>query len=151
MPYAVFMQSLTNLFKSKWFWYAVFAVVVYYVVRRNWYNIQQWSAPTFVEPTKDPSGNTVRITTARQKELRRIASDLFLEIHNWQGFTNYSSLEAANATTDTELKYVAVYYESVLNKANKGASLYEDLNGKWLPFTQLDNQILLRLAQMGLL
>jgi hypothetical protein len=151
MPYSAIMLAITNLLKNKWFWYAVFAAIIFYVIRRNWYNIQQFSAPSFVEPTKDDKGNTITITAERQKSLRKIASDLYLDIYGWNGWDNYDSLEKANACTDAELKYVAQYYASVLNKANKGESLYNDLNGEVMPFTQLDNKVTLRLAQMGLL
>lgn len=150
---AVF-KFLAALLKNKWFWFAVIAVIIYLVIRKNWANLLTWSAPSYVEPDTDANGNKIPISAERAKVLRGLANSLQSELHSWHGIGWYQSgldlLANANNCTDKELKYLADFYEKVVNKVER-TSLHEDLSSAFLPNTDLDNKLIARLQQMGLI
>lgn len=145
----VALQTLADIIKSKWFWLAVFVVILFCVLRKNWANFVSWSAPSFVEPTVDANGNAIKITKERYVRLRWVANEMYLKINSWIGWTDYKALQELALTTDEELKYVAKFYKDVINKID-GTSLYEDLDNEILPARSEDEEILARLLKMGL-
>lgn len=137
-----------QLLRNKFFWYAIIAVVFYVVIKRNYYKLQEWTAPSWTEPTTNGTGQVITISAQRLFRLRELAGLLKLNIYSYYGFTATDVLQEVSYLTDTELKYVARYYKEVLLK-NK-TTLYADLDDEILPGTDADDRILNRLTQMGL-
>ncbi len=91
---------------------------------------------------------------ARQAELEKFARDTYAALNSTLFFGGVTAtgrefqLELLNALNDTELKYVATFYEHNVNE--NGTSLRQDIDDEVMPATDIDERLIARLVQMAL-
>ena len=93
-------------------------------------------------------------SAARQAELEKFARDTYAALNSTLFLGGVTAtgreiqLELLNALNDTELKYVAMFYEHNVN--TDGTSLRQDIDDEVMPATDIDERLVARLVQLAL-
>lgn len=148
------LTILKKALSSRWFWYAVAAILVLLLLRKYWPRIKGYFARDFGNYTEGflppgstgtgpaPAGNDP--VSARQEELRAIARSTYEAIQG-AGFQT-EAIEALSLLNDTELRYVAEFYRDALTR---GTSLSEDIDNEWMWDTDVDDTVIARLRTLS--
>ncbi|MFA5408075.1 MAG: hypothetical protein WC343_04810 [Bacilli bacterium] len=132
------------MLKNKWFWYAVIAIIVLIILKRNMYVIKQWLRGRDVSDTNSLEGN---LDTVRKESLKGMANAMWEDMDGLNLSGHDTALwNSVYATTDTELIYLAKYYKRYVRN---GVSLYEDIGDELMPGTDIDEKIRTRLSKVG--
>lgn len=143
------ISGIGQLLKSKYFWWAVVALLVYIVIRRNYYKLQDLLAPSYVETTKDTNGHVVPISQVRKSRLVYLAREIYRQVTSFGPWDNFTVVDELSIATDAELVWAAGFYKEVL--AKNQATLYDGLSNQFSLYgINSDNIIEVRLKQMGL-
>ena len=139
---------LLTLFKSKWFWIGLAALIALIILNRQWDNIK--SGLKRLTQRKDIVRTEEEIAAGdiseeRKRELEDFAQELYAEIQGASAGTGlYSKLLTF---TDLEVEYLSKYYRKHISG---GVYLYEDVDEEWFsPFTNIDGRVMARLAKVG--
>jgi hypothetical protein len=132
-------EFLLKLFKSKWFWIGLVLVIVAFLIWRNWDKIKS----RFGRVRGDFQAGG--ISDQRKGELEKLAEELHRENTDNKGdFVATCKLKNLN---DTEIDYVARYYEDAITR---GSSLYEHTDDRWGAMTDCDEDLMSILSRLGL-
>jgi len=130
-------------------------VVALVLIFLLWRNGRRW----WVQLTRTDAGNysgqtPVESNPDRKAELNQLARDTFTAIHStlflggvtptgreWQ-------LEKLLQLNDTELRYVAQYYQDHVNQ--DGTSLRQDITDEWMPMSDVKPRLIAKLTQLAL-
>lgn len=141
------MKTAVDLLKKPSTWVVIVAIVLAVTV---WRNGRRW----WQQLTRRDQGNyagqpSVPSNPARQGELQQLARDTYTVINSVSNpFERERVLERVVALNDTELRYVAKFYQSSISESAK--SLREDVLSEWMPFTDVDERLVTRLNQLAL-
>ena len=143
-------QIAGKVLSNKYFWMTVGAIILIVVTKKIWNKVSDSFQADFGE-YDDPA-----LQPERKDELEELARDTHTKIYEvefgigslgWGGSAlGEEDLIALDELTDRELKYVAKFYKRALTR---GVSLYKDIHREWLPFTDMDEIVMVRLAQIG--
>ena len=141
----------------------IVALVLIYIIWRNgarwWDEITRRDRgnyegqPSVTGGTPATPGNPAG-SPARQAELEKFARDTYAVLNSTLFLGGVTAtgrefqLELLNALNDTELKYVATFYEHNVN--TEGTSLRQDIEDEIMPATDIDERLIARLVQMAL-
>ena len=128
-----------------------------------WKNGKRW----WEQLTKQDKGHYADLTSfaevqagkeqanaARQAQLEKMAQDTFTALNSTLFLGGVTAtgrefqLELINALNDSELRYVAQFYEH--NASSTGQSLKQDLDDEFMPATDVDERLIARLNQLAL-
>lgn len=141
----------TRILTNKWLFIAIGVIIAILVLRRH--GKRWWTQATRTDRGNYAGQEAVRNNPARQAELDQMARDAQTAMHTvlivggttWTG--REAVLERLLALNDTELRYVAQFYRSINESGN---SLRVDVQGEWMPFTNVDERLVARLNQLAL-
>lgn len=91
---------------------------------------------------------------ARQAQLEKMAQDTYTALNSTLMIGGVTAtgrefqLELINALNDSELRYVAQFYEN--NASSTGQSLKQDIDDEFMPATDVDERLIARLNQLAL-
>jgi len=133
------------ILSSKWTWIIGAVLVAAYVLNKN-------GARWWVSLTRKDKGNyegqeAVQSNPARQAQLEQMAQNAFSAINGIPGFDRDGMLLPLLSLNDTELRYVATFYEH--NVQPDGDSLKEDLQDEWL-LGDTGDKLIAKLTQLAL-
>ena len=134
------MPVITNILKNKWFWIGLIVVIMLWVLWRNWDKIKSRFGRVRGDFQPEP------ITTKRKGDLESLAKSAYDSIYNALGDTG-DTLAQVNALNDTELDYLARYYEDAITRGN---SLHEDVDNEFMPWDDVDESLMGKLNRLGL-
>lgn len=140
------LEILKKIFTNKYFWYAVIAIFLIWLISRYWDKIKTIFQPADIDYEE---GEPKTISKNRQKELKDFASELYEAIYATQnvGVTyRENRFVAANELSDNELRFVSKYYRKSLTK---GAWLYTDIDNEVMPTTSVDENLMAHLSKIG--
>ncbi|MBS1939746.1 MAG: hypothetical protein JST38_02575 [Bacteroidetes bacterium] len=128
-----------------------------------WKNGKRW----WEQLTKQDKGHYADLTSfgevqagneqanqARQAQLEKMAQDTYTALNSTLMIGGVTAtgrefqLELINALNDSELRYVAQFYEH--NASSTGQSLKQDLDDEFMPATDVDERLIARLNQLAL-
>lgn len=128
-----------------------------------WRNGKRW----WQQLTKQDKGHYADLTSfaevqagkeqanaARQAQLEKMAQDTFTALNSTLFLGGVTAtgreyqLELLMALNDSELRYVAQFYEH--NASSTGQSLKQDLDDEFMPATDVDERLIARLNQLAL-
>lgn len=128
-----------------------------------WKNGKRW----WEQLTKQDKGHYADLTSfaevqagkeqanaARQAQLEKMAQDTFTALNSTLFLGGVTAtgreyqLELLMALNDSELRYVAQFYEH--NASSTGQSLKQDLDDEFMPATDVDERLIARLNQLAL-
>lgn len=151
MGWTVALEALTRLFKSKYFWYALAALIILLILKKQWNNLNAGLSRTFVKDKdyeRDTSGSVLPVNETLAKDL---ASKLYTEIHSVGGWfvkdgALYGEILALN---DQDLEYMANYYARYVARGARN-QMYIDIDDEIYGFSSVDEDIMNRLSVLGL-
>jgi len=154
MNWTVILQRLGKILTSKWFWIILGTIILYLILRRNWTRVKLWFkgnlGKDYGNYDLDGDGKKDSLSDDRKYELENLAREIHadLEIGWWKQTPTNHIAEAADSTSDTELKYLANYYKGAVTR---GKSLYEDVDEETFFIYQDDADVRLmeRLSTIG--
>lgn len=138
------MTFFGALVRNKWFWITVAVLVAFLVIRANWARLKHLFKVDRGDYSDPPPGDS------RQGQLEAMAREGYSLMDGW--FNPLGNLgtqhwiERMLALNDTELRYIAEFFPSI----SDGDSLYAWVDDEALPTTDVDQQLMARLAQMAL-
>lgn len=128
-----------------------------------WKNGKRW----WEQLTKQDKGHYADLTSfaevqagkeqanaARQAQLEKMAQDTFTALNSTLFLGGVTAtgreyqLELLMALNDSELRYVAQFYEH--NASSTGQSLRQDIEDEFMPATDVDERLIARLNQLAL-
>lgn len=128
-----------------------------------WKNGKRW----WQQLTKQDKGHYADLTSfaevqagkeqanaARQAQLEKMAQDTFTALNSTLFLGGVTAtgreyqLELLMALNDSELRYVAQFYEH--NASSTGQSLRQDIEDEFMPATDVDERLIARLNQLAL-
>ena len=117
-------------------------MIILIYVNRNW---DRWKSRLGRQYLDDQPGGEAAISSQRRGELEALANDVHTESTSGKGiFTATCKLDNIN---DTELLYMAKYYERALTR---GDSMYKDIDDRWGYVTSCDEKVMAKLSAMGM-
>lgn len=139
-------KFLLKLFSNKWFWIGLGVLILFLIVNAHW---PSWKMKLFGKKlvnnyATDEQGNVISVTQLDKQRLDTMVRDIHTGIYSVWGFPQ-DLLDNMSKLTDQELEYLAKAYKGVFQ-----VSLYKDLDDEWLPGTEVDDDILSRLATLKL-
>ena len=145
------MKTLLNIVKSPWFWAAVILLIVVLFIRAN---ADRWSAAIKRVFAKDNGDYTEGYALAggtedqRKATLKALAQEAYAQLS--AGVVNPMAREAAIAAlfplNDTELRFVATEYKY----QSRDKSLFTAVDDAWMPFSDVDERLMARLANIAM-
>jgi len=131
-----------KVLSDKRFWIGVAILIALLLAKKYWNKL----AGSFQADYGDYDDGALQ--EARKNELEGLANELYTAMHDisFGSALDDDHLLQLDQLTDRELKYVARFYKRAITR---GVSLYQDINNEWMPFTDLDEMIMARLAQIG--
>ena len=147
---AALIEGIGKLFKSKYFWYILIALIILTIVRKQWKNLNSSLGRTFNKDKnyeKDAGGGVIPVREVLMKEL---ASKLQIEINSIGSLFNTDDdliIEISNLN-DQDLEYMAKYYSSTITR-DKRNQMYLDIKNESI-IGDVDELILNRLSALGL-
>ena len=156
MQWAIISDFVLKLLKSKWFWLAIFIIVLFLVIRHNWDKIKITLGFTKPNINADPAqiAEIQQLSTDRKNQLNALSEALYVSFtdNNWlNSALSDSRIDALNnilACSDIETIYIANYYKGVNN-----TSIYNDLSSEttlliWGQFENLSSLLLSKLRRL---
>lgn len=142
----VITKGLSNPKVQKILLVILLILVAMYLLNKGSGKFKQFFQSTF----RGIQGDNVNapITDARKQWLEDLAQALYSEIYDWFGSneTIESILIQMNSLPDSELAYIATYYNGFLSTN----TLYYDIDWEFMPFEDVDDDIMARLSAMNL-
>ena len=137
----------SRLLRNKWFWIILFSIIALIIIRRYWDKMSTKVGSRLGPQHGDWQQGT--ITEGRKAQLQKYAQDVYDVLACWYCLSGgEKQLQKLAYLNDNELEYVARYYEQ--NVSDNKESLYHDIDDEWLGGTDVDESILTRLNQLGL-
>jgi hypothetical protein len=146
-------ETALALFKNKWFWIALAAIIVLILVWKNQNRIKGW----FSQIVKIDGGDytegigdteTVNATPqeveAKKKAIEDLARETYSNI-NGLGFGAVEVFAKILLLNDSELKYLSNFYKTI----SPNESLKDAIDNEVQPFTDQDELIITRLNQIN--
>ena len=155
MPAA--LAILQKIVTSRWFWIAIIAILLFFVIRKNWGVIKRFFQQSDVDKSEgedntipdDIGSKPPGYQYSSKQEIKSLAQDIYTGIYatatEGSGFI-ISKLEEANKLTNNELKYLSEHYRKFVTK---DTWLYSDIDDEWMPFTTIDETMMARLTKVG--
>lgn len=118
------MKTLLLKYRKPLLW-ALLALVVFFIVRRNWWRVKALIAPRLINTE---NGKTT-VTPSREPYLQALANKIHSDIYNTPLSGHSEGIyKEADVLSDVELLYLSRYYKRSLTL---GTSIYEDLSNEW--------------------
>ncbi|WKZ67166.1 MAG: hypothetical protein QY325_04370 [Flavobacteriales bacterium] len=156
---SAFAIILGKLLRNPWFWVAVAVIILLLLARKH---AARWSAALKRAFARDAGDYSVGLTDgagrpvqpmsaeaqARQQEIKDMAQEAYAQMN--AGITDpgarQAALEQLLSLNDTELRLAAREY----NALSRNESLYAAIANEWMPFTEVDEQLMARLARIAM-
>ena len=138
-----------RLLTSRTFWIVVALLILAIIIWRYSDRIITKGASRLGQQTGDWQEGT--ITEGRKAQLQKMANDLYTAIYNTSAVpanARTTLMASAAALNDNELLYLARYYEDNLSE-NKN-SLWFDTDEEWMAGVSADENLMTRLAAIGM-
>jgi len=141
---------LGQLFKSKYFWYAVIALIVIVLIKKQWTNINAGLNRTFNKDKQYQTDENGNVIVVRESYAKDLASKLNIEMKSTTSYFNsdddlYNEIYNLN---DQDLEFMAKYYDVTLTRKGKG-QMYKDIKNEFI-IGDVDEAIMNRLSVLGL-
>ncbi len=144
------MTALANILRNKWFWFAVAAVVLFFLLRgpitRGWAALLRLGMKDGGDYSQGFGGED---EAARKKQLEALAQDAYDQLN--AGIVSPSKREAALKAlvdlNDTELRYAAKHYQLL----SRDTSLYQAVDAAWMALSDVDETLLGRLSNIAMI
>ena len=135
-------KTATTLLKNKYFWLAIIIIVSIFILRKN-LNVWGGKIRAFFKPA---AGDYSHILTILDKtRCEKLASELYTDIYGNWGSNKVDSINNLLTLDDSELRYSAKFYKTSYEK-----TMREDVSGEYMPFTDVDQELVARLLKMSL-
>lgn len=146
------MKDIPKILTNPRTWIGLAILMVAIAIYRNgprwWQQLKRRDLGNYTgqEPVKD--------NPAREAELQQMAADTYTALHSVLMLSGVTAtgrefqLELLLGLNDTELRYVARYYENTANP--EGVSLKQDVNDEWMPFSDVKQRLVSRLNKLAL-
>lgn len=150
---------LGKLLRNPWFWVALAVLALLLLARKH---AARWSAALKRAFARDAGDYSIGLTDGagqavqpfsaeaeqRISEIKAMAQEAYAQMN--AGFTSpiarQSALEALLALNDTELRMAAREYNAI----SRNESMYSAIANEWMPFTEVDEQLMARLARIAM-
>lgn len=146
-------ETALALFKNKWFWIALAAIIILILLWKNQNRIKGW----FSQIVKVDGGDytkgigdteTVQATQQEREAKKKIIEDLARETYsriNGVGLGLTDTFAKILLLNDSELKYLSDFYKTI----SPNESLKDAIDNEVQPFTDQDELIITRLNQIN--
>lgn len=143
------MNALANILRNRWFWYAVIAVVLFLLLRgpvvRGWAALKRAAMKDGGNYSEGFTGESVDV---RKAEIEALAQEAYNQLTAGipSPWARERALHALADLNDTELRHAAKHYKNL----RRDRTLYQDVDAASMPFSNVDETLMGRLANIAM-